>query len=53
MFEGDFADMCGGKFPLMSMGGPAHTVSEDPIEFHHRIFEHVHKMQLNLYVYCE
>ena len=21
MFEGDSADMCGGKFPLMSMGG--------------------------------
>ena len=23
MFEGDSADMCGGKFPLMSMGGRA------------------------------
>ena len=23
MFEGDFADMCAGKFPLVSMGGRA------------------------------
>ena len=23
MFEGDFAEMCVGKFPLMSMGGCA------------------------------
>ena len=23
MFEGDSADTCGGKFPLMSMGGRA------------------------------
>ena len=23
MFEGDSADMCGGKFPLVSMGGRA------------------------------
>jgi hypothetical protein len=23
MFEGDSADMCGGKFPLLSMGGRA------------------------------
>ena len=23
MFEGDSADMCAGKFPLMSMGGRA------------------------------
>jgi hypothetical protein len=23
MFEGDSADMCGGKFSLISMGGPA------------------------------
>ena len=23
MFEGDSADMCGGKFPLLSMGGQA------------------------------
>ena len=23
MFEGDSADMCAGKFPLVSMGGPS------------------------------
>ena len=33
MFEGDSADMCAGKFPLMLIGGTvkcAQTVSEDP-----------------------
>ena len=35
MFEGDSADTCAGKFPLMSMGGRANVkraqpVSEDP-----------------------
>ena len=36
MFEGDSADACGGKFPLMFMGGKggpvkrAQTGSEDP-----------------------
>jgi hypothetical protein len=35
MFEGNSADMCAGKFPLMLMGGQANgqraqTVSEDP-----------------------
>ena len=35
MFEGDSADMCAGKFPLMSMGDErtakrAQTGSEDP-----------------------
>ena len=31
MFEGDPADMCGGKFPLVSMGGRADgLVCADP-----------------------
>ena len=31
MFEGDSADTCGGKFPLMSMGGQAEgLVCADP-----------------------
>ena len=31
MFEGDSADMCGGKFPLVSMGGRAEgLVCADP-----------------------
>ena len=28
MFEGDSADMCAGKFPLMSMGGRAEGLSK-------------------------
>ena len=33
MFEGDSADKCGGKFPLMSMGGRAEgPVCADPGE---------------------
>ena len=36
MFEGDSADMCAGKFPVMLMGDErtvkrAQTVSEDPM----------------------
>ena len=33
IFEGDSADMCAGKFPLMSMGGQAEgLVCADPEE---------------------
>ena len=30
MFEGDYADMCGRKFPLVSMGGRAETRERGP-----------------------
>ena len=30
MFEGDSEDICGGKFPLVSMGGQAQTRERGP-----------------------
>ena len=57
MFEGDSADMCAGKFPLMLMGGRANgqscavqTVSEDPHR-HKRNFLLVSRMPFFLMDY--
>ena len=34
MFEGDTADMCAGKFPLVSMGGRAEALEEICLPIH-------------------
>jgi hypothetical protein len=52
MFEGDSADMCGGKFPLVSMGGRgmvkrAQTVSKDPNRRERKF------LIISLKAYCE
>ena len=54
MFEGDSADMCAGKFPLMSMGGGAEGLAcadpgaKTPIGMSGNFCQHYHKTHIML-----
>ena len=49
MFEGDSADMCGRKFPIMSMGGRVEGLAciEHPLINNIHIFPYISSVQKN------